>query len=489
MTVSALVEADIARLYYCEHFKVGTIASQLGVHCDVVKRVLGYLPEPEGERKVRHPTLAPYTGFIADTLRQYPRLCATRLYDMLCERKYLGSPRTVRRYVQTVRPKPAAEVFLRTQVLPAEQAQLDWGYVGKLPVPGGTRALWVFVMVLAYSRALWAELVLDLSIHSLRRSLVRAAMHFGGCTRQWLFDNPKTVVLGRHGTEAQFHPQLLELCGALRVQPKLCTVRSPWQKGRVERAIRYLRDRFFAGRTIHCIDTGNQQLRDFLAHIPPQRPHPVFADRTVAQVLLEEQPLLLPLRDPLPCTEQVQPVSVDKTAFVRFDRNLYSVTPAYAHKSLTLCASDTDVRLLDADTQVASFSRHYGINQILENPFHREELLRLKQTARAPKGRDRLQRAVPGIDALFVQWLLEGRNIGSLTLRTLKLLDLYGDTILQAAVTQALARQTCDLGALSLLCETKRRALSRPVPLDLLLGAHVPEQDVLPHPLENYDVK
>lgn len=195
MTVSPLVEADIARLHYAEHFKVGTISAQLDVHPDVVKRVLGLLPQPSGERKARSLTLAPYVGFIADTLKEYPRLCSTRLYDMLCERKYVGSPRTVRRYVQTVRPKPAAPVFLRLQVLPGEQAQVDWGYVGKVSVPGGTRALWVFVMVLAYSRALWAELVLDLSVHSLRRSLVRAAEHFGGCTRQWLFDNPKTVVL------------------------------------------------------------------------------------------------------------------------------------------------------------------------------------------------------------------------------------------------------------------------------------------------------
>jgi hypothetical protein len=44
-----------------------------------------------------------------------------------------------------------------------------------MKVPGGERALWVFVMVLAYSRAMWAELVFDLTIESLRRSLVRAA--------------------------------------------------------------------------------------------------------------------------------------------------------------------------------------------------------------------------------------------------------------------------------------------------------------------------
>jgi hypothetical protein len=46
---------------------------------------------------------------------------------------------------------------------------------------------------------MWAELVIDLDIHSLRRSLLRSAVAFGGVPRQWLFDNPKTVVLERRG--------------------------------------------------------------------------------------------------------------------------------------------------------------------------------------------------------------------------------------------------------------------------------------------------
>ena len=91
MTVSALVEADIARLHFAEHFPVGTIATQLGVHPDVVKRVLGIGPPPKAPRKPRSPTLAPYFDFIEQTLKQYPRLRSTRLYDMLCERNFKGS--------------------------------------------------------------------------------------------------------------------------------------------------------------------------------------------------------------------------------------------------------------------------------------------------------------------------------------------------------------------------------------------------------------
>ncbi|HNH46176.1 MAG TPA: hypothetical protein PKY30_04025, partial [Myxococcota bacterium] len=203
----------------------------------------------------------------------------------------------------------------------------------------------------------------------------------------------------------------------------------------------------------------------------------------------EEKTLLLPLPDCLPDTDQVLSVVPDKTAFVRFDRNLYSVPPDFAKKPLTLCASDTFLRFLDAGSVVAEFTRTYDINGIRENPAHRKELLLVKQRARAPKGRDRLRLAVPACDELFAKWLLGGHNVGSLTLRTLKLLDLYGQDLLQAAVKDALARDTCDLSALSLLCEYHRRAQARPLPVDIPLGENVPEHDVIPHPLEHYDAK
>jgi transposase len=226
VTVDARVEAEIRRLFYAEHFRVGTISTQLGVHHDVVRRVLGLL-EPGRVPRSRPSLVTPFVGFIDDTLRQYPRLRATRLFDMIQPRGYEGSVRTLREYIALVRPVPKGEAFVRTEPMIGEQAQIDWAYVGKVAVPGGERGLWVFIMVLAYSRAMWAELVLEMTAACLRRSLVRACGFFGGTTRQWLFDNPKIVVLERHGDAVRFHPCLLELAGALHVQPRLCGVRKP----------------------------------------------------------------------------------------------------------------------------------------------------------------------------------------------------------------------------------------------------------------------
>ena len=486
MTTTPEREAEIIRLYFAEHWRVGTIATQLGVHPDVVRRVLGL-----GDLRARgapRPTLvAPYSAFIAETLARYPRLCATRLHDMLVPRGYTGAVRTLRQYVVTVRPKPRRAIYLRTEPLPGEQAQIDWAYVGKIAVPGGERALWLFVLVLSHSRALWGEFVLDLTVYSLTRSLVRAARALGGVTRQWLFDNPKVVVLERRGDAVRFHPVLLELCGRLRVQPRLCAVARPEHKGKVERAIRYLRDRFLAGRTITGVAEGNTQLVRFLAEIAEPRPHPVLAPQTVAEVLAAERPRLLALPDPLPDTDRVEPANIDSQAFVRFDTNKYSIPTDHADRALTLVADDVTVRVLDGGTCVAEHPRDYGKRRVLELPQHRAALVAERRAARDLKGRDRLRAVAPAFGGLLQRWALTGPSLAIQVTRAIKLLDLYGDEVFAAAVAEIDARGLRDTGALAVACDRLRKERHRPVPVDIELPAHADDRDVVPHDLETYD--
>ena len=486
MTVAPEIEAEIRRLFFAEHWKVGTIARQLDVHHDVVRRVLNLLPPPAATGPPAQ-RLDPYREFIAAQLKDYPRLRATRLFDMIQPRGYRGSVRTLRRWIARVRPAPASEVFLRLQPLAGEQAQIDWAHVGTIPVPGGERSLWVFLMVLAYSRALWAELVFELTADSLCRSLVRGTTWMQGSARQWLFDNPKSVVLERHGDAARFHPDLLEVAGHYHVQPRLCAVGKGNQKGRVERAVRYLRERYFAGRRITDLATGNRELARFLETIALPRPHPVFRDRSVAVVLAEERPQLLPLPATAPATDRIVSLAADKTASVRFDTNLYSVPPASASKTLTLVVSDTAVRVLDGTLEVARHHRCWGRRQLIELPEHRAEILRLKRAARELKGRDRLRALVPTIDTLYTRWIDAGRSLRHTTAFANRLLDLYGEAIFIHAITEILARGLHDPGALAQLCEQQRRARPRPVPVEIALPSHVLDRDVIPHNLEDYD--
>jgi hypothetical protein len=379
--------------------------------------------------------------------------------------------------VATVRPQKRREVFLHTEPMIGEQAQVDWAYVGKIPVPGGERALWLFVIVLSYSRALWGEFVLDLSVQSLCRSLVRAARAFGGVTRQWLFDNPKTVVIERCGPAVRFHPTLLSLAADMRAQPRLCGVRQPQHKGRVERAIRYLRDRFLAGRTILGVADGNAQLARFIADVAHVRPHPVHAQRTVGDVFAEEQSRLLPLPNPFPATDLI------------LDTNRYSVPTDFASRTLTLVADDSRVRVLDGASEVAAHQRSFGRRQIIEAPEHRAALLRERKAALELKGRERLLTVAPDFAVLLERWAKGGPSLGFLVSRAIRLLDLYGNDTFVAAIEEIVKRGLRDISAIAVACDRIRRSKRHPVPVDIAFPAHLDDRDITPHALETYDDK
>lgn len=114
--ISRAPEAEILRLHATEHWPVGTIARQLRVHHDTVRRVLAQAGV-SAHRPVRASLVEPYLTFIAGTLTQYPTLRASRLYTMVRERGYPGAPDHFRAIVARLRPRPAAEAYLRLRSL------------------------------------------------------------------------------------------------------------------------------------------------------------------------------------------------------------------------------------------------------------------------------------------------------------------------------------------------------------------------------------
>src|SRR5258708_39806627 len=92
------IEAEIRRLHYAEHWPVGTVAKQLDVHEDVVRRVLGLL-RPRRALTPRKRIVDDYVVLIDEILKQYPTLRVTRMHDMLRERGFKGAVRTLREHV------------------------------------------------------------------------------------------------------------------------------------------------------------------------------------------------------------------------------------------------------------------------------------------------------------------------------------------------------------------------------------------------------
>lgn len=157
------------------------------------------------------------------------------------------------------------------------------------------------------------------------RGHVDAFTDFGGVPRVLLYDNLKSAVLERHGDAIRFHPTLLDLSAHYRFEPRPVAVARGNEKGRVERAIRYIREAFFAARTYTNLADLNRQAAEWTASAVLDRAWVEDRDRTVRQAFDEEQRLLLPHPDtPFPAHERLE-VEVGKTPYVRFDLNDYSV--------------------------------------------------------------------------------------------------------------------------------------------------------------------
>jgi len=485
MMISQELIAAIRRFFYVEHWKVGTIASELNLHPDTVKRAL----ETERFRSCQSKPLPtdPFLDFIEQTLKQHPRLRATRLFEMLRDRGYQGDIFQLRRAVRKLHPI-SREAFLRLSVLPGEQAQVDWASFGELSVGRARRRLSCFVLTLSYSRAFYFEFFFDQSLENFLRGHVNAFTDLGGVPRNILYDNLKSAVLERHADAIRFNPRLLELCGHYHFAARPCNPGRGNEKGRVERTIRYIRESFFAARSLTTVEGLNRQALEWRDRITYERSWPGDDSRTVADALQEEKPRLISLPSHQFETDLVKSVRADKTPYVRFDLNDYSIPSSLVGHPLTLAASQSMVRILDGATEVARHRRSYDRGQCVEDPAHLAALLEEKRKALGSTAGGRLAQMVPNSRPFLEAAFQRGESVARQSVRLLALLDDYGAEELTQAIAEALKNNTPRADSVAFILGRRSRSRKRlPLPVDLSRHPHLADIAVPTHQLEVYD--
>lgn len=489
MTISTELEAHILRYYHAEKWKVGTIASHLHVHRSVVERVLSKTGVPEHAYRKQPSMIDSYLPFILQTLEKFPTLTASRLYEMVRSRGYPGQEDHFRHMIALHRPRKATEAYLRLKTLPGEQAQIDWGHFGHIQIGQARRPLMAFVMVLSFSRKIFLRFYLNAQMANFLRGHVEAFDYFGGVPRVCLYDNLSSAVLERQSDAIRFNPTLLEFAGYYRYEPRPVAVARGNEKGRVERAIRYIRDHFFAARTYTDIDDLNKQAMHWCNDAASNRPCPEEKNLTVQETFLQEQPRLLALpNNPYPTEERVE-ASVGKTPYVRFDLNDYSVPHTYVRRCLTVLADLKTVRITDGTELLATHERSFDKGKQTEDEAHIKQLTETKYKARHHRGQDRLINAIPQAGTLLKRCADEGYSLSAITKRLLELLDSYGQSELALAISESLAKDSIHTNAICLILERRRHQRNEPPPLRINLpdDPRVRNTIVTPHSLGTYD--
>ena len=335
----------------------------------------------------------------------------------------------------------------------------------------------------------------DLSL--LARKGAKAQIRFTGPARAQLrdavkvllYDNMKSVVLERRGDAIRFHPTLLELAAHYRFEPRPVAPARGNEKGRVERLIRFVRGSFFQARRFRDLDDLNVQADQWCHTRAAERPCPEDPQRTVADVFAEERAHLIALPDnPFPCEERVE-VAAAKSPYIRFDANDYSIPHHHVGRSLTVSATLSTVRILDAATVLATHARSFDRAQQIEDPAHIEALERHKRSAREHRATDRLHHAAPSAKALFVAAAERHHHLGVLARGLIELLNAHGPVALERAIAAALQSDAAYLGGVRHFIDQQRKESNKPPPLPLALpdDPRLRTLSVRPHDLADYD--
>jgi len=398
------------------------------------------------------------------------------------------SVRQVRQKVAGLRPS-RREAFLKRRTFPGEEGQIDWASFGQVMIGAARRALSAFLLTLTFSRWFFLRFFLDQSLENFLRGHVYAFGDLQGCPRYCLYDNLRSAVLERHGEGVRFHPRLLELASHYHFAPRACRPGRGSEKGAVERTVRYVRDSFFAARSFTTLEDLNRQALVWRDEVAGARRWPGDDRKTVASAFEEEASQLLTLPTHPFETDLIVPARSEKTIYIRFDLNDYSIPPTSVGRPLTLVASETTVRFLEGHNEIAWHRRSYDRHQRIEDPAHVEALLAEKRRARGSVPRARLNDAVPAAEVFLEASFQRGESVAATTEKLLLLLDDYGAAELASAVEEALQRQTPRLSSVAFLLARRRRAAQRKMalPVDLSRRPDLKDLYVKPHPSETYD--
>lgn len=307
-------------------------ARRLGVSRPTVYRHLKK-QDPDEKRPPRPSKLAPYKDYIDARLKEY-NLPAAVLFLEIKKQGYTGSTTILRQYVSQVKQKRVMDLVERYETAPGHQAQLDWGECGRVIEDGASKKLYVFVMLLGFSRMLFIRFTTSTRQHVLFECL-KLGLERLGIPRRLLIDNLKQAVDShRIGEGPVFNRAFLDFCDHYGVMPQAAPPYWAQVKGKVERGVGYVKNSFLEGREFTDVPDLNQQAEAWSDTLANVRIHGTTKQRPVDRHQIELAHLVNSAIYPAFDTRPSERRLVARDSRISFMGVRYSVDPAAVAKTV-----------------------------------------------------------------------------------------------------------------------------------------------------------
>lgn len=307
------------------------------------------------------------------------------------QRGYTGGYSILTDWLRPRRELARVVAVRRFETPPGKQAQVDWGYLGRLVNDGGAHRLWGFTFTLGYSRAMMAEAALNQKLATLLRMHEEAFRQLGGVPEEILYDWMKTVCLGADERgEPVWHSVFLDFARYWGFTPRLCRPRRPQTKGKVESGVKYVRRNFICGllgREPGGLDDCNAQLRAWVWSVANQRQHGTTGEKV--DVRWEAERLALQsLTGQLPypyAEDELRKVARD--AYVSWQGSRYSVPWRYAGESVWVRGDGLEVEVRYGPEKIAIHQKALHRHAVITRPEHHDGI----PLGEAPHGKTQVE--------------------------------------------------------------------------------------------------
>jgi len=318
---------EVRRLYYQERVGIREIARRLDLDRNTVRRcVRAEQWEPYRRAVVATTLLTEHVDYLRERAPRVSYSARILYQELTRQRGYRGSYDTVKRFVQPLRAaQRAAECALtRFETPPGQQSQIDWGqarvHFGLRPV-----VQHLFVLTLGFSRRGFYAGYPEEKLGCFLDAHECAFEHFGGHSREHLYDRPRTVCRPDADGRVTWNPTFKAFAEYWGFEPRLCRPYRAQTKGKVESGVKYVKRNFLPGRTFIDQADFDAQLAEWNATIADVRIHGTTHERPIDRFLRERAALVHTDGQPSFRLEVRAGRIVAADWLVSFETNRYSV--------------------------------------------------------------------------------------------------------------------------------------------------------------------
>lgn len=386
--------------------KQRAIARKLGVSRNTVKKYIDHpgLAFVSQSSRNRSSQLDPFTDNIVAWLEEDIAYSATWIYDRLSNLGFTGSYEIVKRKVRLLKAERQKVAYMRFETEPGYQAQVDFGEFQVEHANGHVQKLYLFSMILGYSRKMYVELIERCDLPSFLDCHIRAFDFLGGVPEQILYDRMKNVFIRELAGRKIFNDTLLGFALHYGFKPEVAPAYAAWVKGKVERPYSFIREGFWRGYSYVCLETANRDLLSWLKR-KDQRVHGTVHE-VVSKRFAREKPHLNPLpREPFDTSYRIYR-KVYKDCTVRFESNSFVVPHRLVGKEVILRVKDRKMRIFDDNRLVVAYIIPADKGNLVQDKRFYEDLkkdreMNERKYAQGRRSKGRAKRTISPLKPLY----------------------------------------------------------------------------------------